>query len=268
MAMIEEMEATGTWLFRWRSYLPLVMVVLLFTGLEHFAYPFGSHRWDQAWELLCLAISFAGLLVRVLTVGFAPKKTSGRNTRKQVADSLNTTGMYSVVRNPLYLGNFLAGLGPAMFLRVWWVPTIYMLVFMLYYERIIFAEEMFLRQKFGQLYAEWAEKTPAFVPRLRQWLPSPLLFNWRQVLRREHQTLMGIVAAFFVLELACLWRLGLALLDDTMWNAIAGATLLCFLVIRVLRKFTKALTDMETNTANNVPEDTARKHAARQRHVR
>ena len=243
MPLIEEMQASGNWLFRWRSYLPLVMAVLLFMGIGHFAYPFGSHRWDQTWELLCLSVSLTGLGVRVMTVGYAPSGTSGRNTQRQVADRLNTTGMYSIVRNPLYLGNFLAGLGPAFFLRVWWIPAIYGLVFMLYYERIIFAEETFLRQKFGAPYLDWARTTPVFWPRFRSWQHSPLPFNWRQVLRREHQTLLGIIAVFFALEAIGEWHLGQPLFDDSMWNAIAAAVLVVFAIIRGLRKFTTLLKD-------------------------
>ncbi len=255
MPMIEEMQASGNWLFRWRSYLPLAMVVLLFMGIGHFAYPFGSHRWDQAWEILCLSVSLVGLWVRVLTVGHAPSGTSGRNTQRQVADSLNVAGMYSVVRNPLYLGNFLAGLGPTFFLRVWWIPAIYCLVFMLYYERIIFAEEAFLRQKFGAPYVDWARKTPVFWPRFHQWQPSTRPFNWRQVLRREHQTLLGIVAVFFALEAIGEWYLGQSLFDDSMWNAIAAAALAVFAIIRALRKFTPLLKDL--NLGPSAPGATA-----------
>ncbi|MGB8874133.1 MAG: hypothetical protein WCC75_12145, partial [Desulfobaccales bacterium] len=43
--------------------------------------------------------------------GLPPRGTSGRNTQGQVAETLNTTGIYSLVRNPLYLGNFLIWLG-------------------------------------------------------------------------------------------------------------------------------------------------------------
>ena len=44
---IEEFELEGQWLFRWRSYLPLVMVAVMFGGLEYFDYPYGSHLLDQ-----------------------------------------------------------------------------------------------------------------------------------------------------------------------------------------------------------------------------
>lgn len=53
--------------------------------------------------------------------------------------------MYSIVRNPLYLGNFLMVLRVVLVLRVWWLSLLYLLVFTIYYERIIFAEEMFLK---------------------------------------------------------------------------------------------------------------------------
>ena len=73
MQLIEQMEATGRWLFRWPSYLPFVTIVLLFVGLYHFTYPFGSHWWDGAWELVCLVVSLTGLALRVVTTGYAPK---------------------------------------------------------------------------------------------------------------------------------------------------------------------------------------------------
>ena len=63
--------------------------------------------------------------------------------------TLNTSGLYSVVRHPLYLGNYLMWLGVALFSRTWWAPVIVSLVFWLYYERIMFAEEEFLRRQFG-----------------------------------------------------------------------------------------------------------------------
>lgn len=57
------------------------------------------------------------------TIGQVPKGTSGRNTSQQVADTLSTDGVYSVVRHPLYLGNFLMCMGvsmmPHQYLLVW-----------------------------------------------------------------------------------------------------------------------------------------------------
>ena len=98
-----------------------------------------------------------------------PKDTSRRNTGRPQAETLNTTGLYSVVRHPLYLGNYLMWLGVALFPGAWWAPVIVSLVFWLYYERIMFAEEEFLRRQFGEHYTAWAAATPAFLPRLGRW---------------------------------------------------------------------------------------------------
>ena len=145
MSLKEQSAKTGEWLFRWRSYLPLVLMATIIPALQECSYPFGWHSYDLRWEMFCFTISLFGLLIRCYTIGYTPKGTSGRNTKSQKADSLNTTGIYSITRNPLYLGNFFMMLGVTMFLRVWWVSVIYALAFWLYYERIILAEESFLK---------------------------------------------------------------------------------------------------------------------------
>lgn len=219
----------------------MVSVVLFFSGLASFKYPFGSHLLDQFWEVICLGVSFLGLTVRALTIGSAASRTSGRNTTQQVAATLNITGMYSIVRNPLYLGNFLMVFGVAIFLRVWWIPLIYMLLFALYYERIIFAEEMFLRRKFGQDYLDWASKTPAFLPRISQWKTPGGPFSWKKVLRREYHGAFGLIIAMLLLEVAGDVYTGRGFKVDVMWAIILSFTGASYVVIRFLHKHTAFL---------------------------
>ncbi len=161
MALVHEMENSGNWLFKRRSWLPLILV---FSGL--IIMYFGNKQsiiFDLRDEMIFLGISIFGELIRVFTVGFAPRNTSGRNTSAgQIADELNTTGFYSIIRHPLYLGNFFMWLGPVMFIRSAWFTIVFLLVYWLYYERIIFAEEQFLRRKFGEAYDKFSEKTSAF----------------------------------------------------------------------------------------------------------
>ncbi|MBU0700655.1 hypothetical protein KKE26_05100 [bacterium] len=109
-----------------------------------------------------------GILVLAVTVGCAPEGTSVRNRKQQIADILNSTGCYSMVRNPFYLVNFFVGLGESLFFCVWYVPVIYSLMF-IYYELIIFAEEMFLTQKFVQFYVNWATNTPMLFSCIKNW---------------------------------------------------------------------------------------------------
>ena len=253
MPLNENMRAAGDWLFRWRSFIPLAAVPLLALGLEHYTYLFGDHRWDMAWEMLCLSASLLGLGTRVVAVGFAARRTSGRNTRRQVADSLNTTGIYSIVRHPLYLGNFLVGLGPALFLRVPWIPVVYCLAFALYYERIILAEEAFLTEKFGEPYLGWASATPALIPRFRLWAAPVLPFNLRRVLRREYRTLFCIIAVFYLLEVATDTHLNNRPFGDELWNDIGIASVAIFLTLRALHKYTSALDDRGEPSVDGQP---------------
>lgn len=241
MPLIEEFETTGKWLFRWRSYLPLILIATFIISVGHFSYPFNSHFLDELWEVFCLLIGLFGLVIRALTAGFVPRNTSGRNTVHQVADSLNTEGMYSIVRNPLYLGNFFMWLSITLFLRVWWAPLIYSLVFVLFYERVIFAEEMFLRRKFGDQYLDWALKTPAFFPRLSRWRKPDLEFSFRVVLRREYQSFYALIIAFFLLESGLDVYMGNGLQFDTMWIVIVSISTLFYAVMRILHRKTKLL---------------------------
>jgi protein-S-isoprenylcysteine O-methyltransferase Ste14 len=250
MPLIEEFESVGHWLFRWRSYVPLVTAVLLFSGLQYFSYPFGSHFLDEIWEVICLSVSFAGLVIRALTVGSSASRTSGRNTAQQIAGTLNTTGMYSIVRNPLYLGNFLMVLGVVIFLRVWWIPLIYVLFFALYYERIIFAEEMFLRRKFGKEYMEWAAKTPVFFPRLRLWKAPALPFSWRKVFRREYHGMIAVVASMFFLEILSDIYGGYGFAIDTMWRIVLPSAFGVYFVVRCVHKYTSLLQSQRSQTSN------------------
>jgi len=241
MLLIEEFEKSGRGLFRWRSYLPLGLIAVIAAALRQFGYPNGSHVLDMWWELICLAVSLTGLAVRILTVGYASRGTSGRNTWRQVAEDLNRTGMYSLVRHPLYLGNFLMALGVFMFLRVWWLPIIYALAFALYYERIMFAEEAFLRQKFGQAYMEWADRIPAFILRRLRWEKPVHRCSWKTILKRESPSLSALCCTMLALEMLGDFRQTGRLVLDPVWLTMAASTLLLFLVIRALRKSTHLL---------------------------
>jgi protein-S-isoprenylcysteine O-methyltransferase Ste14 len=237
MGMREEFERTGRWLFRRRGYLPL----LLFPMLLLAAAGARSAQGGFAWDALCIAVALGGLAVRVATAGLVPRDTSCRNTGRPQAEALNTTGPYSVVRHPLYLGNFLMWLGVALFTTAWWAPVIVSLVFWLYYERIMFAEEEFLRRRFGTEYAAWAERTPAFLPRPGGWRAPGASFSLLTVLRREHSSLLALIASLTAIEVArALGSTGRLSLDPRWGTALAATVALC-LAVRTLKHRTRLL---------------------------
>lgn len=234
--LVNEFEKSGNWLFRWRSYVPLILAAVFFAALWGFRYPYGSHALDTAFDLTCFGISLFGLSVRILTVGFVPRDTSGRNTSGQVAGSLNTTGMYSLMRHPLYFGNFWMWLGASLFPRVWWAPVLISVFFLVVYERIMFAEERYLVEKFGPEYVEWASRTPAFWPRFRGWRAPSFPFSVRAVLRRENSSLLAITTVFYVLEVVSTVVAEHKFSLDPVWTAIFACVLVVYVVLKTLKK--------------------------------
>ena len=241
MALREEFERIGNWLFRWRSYLPLLLVGLFLLALKNFGYPERSHALDELWEIFCLFVSFAGLGIRMYAVGCAPRGTSGRNVMEQRASVLNTTGMYSVVRHPLYLSNFLIWSGIALSIRSVWFFALTVLVFWLYYEKIMFAEEEFLRRQYGDSFLKWANATPSIFPNFKKWRRPDLPFELRNALRREYSGFFAIVSVYTVLEIIEEWIAEHRPKLDPLWVWIFLVGLVVYLVLMFLKKKTKLL---------------------------
>jgi lipid A Kdo2 1-phosphate O-methyltransferase len=201
MALIEELNQQGNFLFRWRTYIPGLVLAFSLAYLPYVPFFGGIYKLNLYWLAFAFFVSLLGLGVRCFTIGYTPARTSGRNTKQQVADMVNQTGIYSLVRHPLYVGNFLLYLGPVLILRDVAFTLVFIMFFYLYYERIIFAEEYFLRGKFGADYLSWADKTPAFIPQVRGYVKPSLSFSFKNILKREYPSLFGIIVVFTFFDL-------------------------------------------------------------------
>ena len=241
MSLIDELEQQGQWLFRWRSYLPLLLVALLPIAFSGYEWPFTDYFHYAVWSKLCFGISLLGLVIRCVTIGYTPAKTSGRNTARQIAAELNTTGMYSQVRHPLYLGNFLIGLGACCAPFIWWLPLVYCLTFCAYYERIMFTEEAFLRRKFGKQFADWAAITPAFIPKFRGWRQPELPYSFRNVLRREYTGLMVVILLNAAVQFTEHMVIDRRVVYETFWVSLLLGGTTAYFALRSLKTRTTLL---------------------------
>jgi len=243
MALQEELEKQGLWLFRYRGVLPVIILVvgfLLFIQTEIHPETFFLKKtpYEIYFETLCLLISLFGLFIRICVIGFTPKNTSGRTVKNQVADSLNTTGMYSLVRHPLYVGNFFMWLGPAIMSGNFWFVVAFVLCYWVYYERIMFAEEQFLRNKFGKIYIDWSEKVPAFVPDFKNFIKANLSLSWKKVVRKEITGIFVLFAIFFVFDFV-----GVYLKNEKELNPFLLYSMIFLLIAFVIIKIIKKNTD-------------------------
>jgi len=182
-------EDWGTRLFRWRGYTGALFFLL--------AYGIGEptpHSW-----LLGLLLLLTGAFLRWFSVAY-----SGPTTRASTltAPELVVSGPYAYVRNPIFLGNFLIGLGMLWMFCDWlpWINILFVLLFWLQYGLIVKAEESYLQQKFGTSYEIYRQRVPRFLPKFHK---APLERrqqpDFRLATRSERSTwgalLVGILLA-------------------------------------------------------------------------
>jgi protein-S-isoprenylcysteine O-methyltransferase Ste14 len=243
MTLRHSIEAQGNWLFKRRGLLPLLILPLFVAavGSVESSENAAADNLELWYQLAGLTIAFVGLMLRAYTVGTAPRGTSGRNIASQEASTLNTTGMYSIVRHPLYLGNYLILLGCAIFTGSVWLPVVTSLMFWPYYERIAFAEEEYLLSRFGELFTEWADRTPAFLPRFPLWQPPVLAFSWRTVLKREYGAFLTILAVCSLSEVYSDLIFDPHPHLETAWAAVLVVAVVVALTLRWLKRRTTLL---------------------------
>lgn len=238
MALQEEFEKQGNFLFRYRGVLP-ILIVIPAIAVMYFGTPVPDSPQKELYHYLFYAIALFGLAIRFYTVGCAAKNTSGRNTSEgQVADTVNRSGIYSICRHPLYIGNFFMWLGVAMLTHNTWFILFFVLLYWFYYERIMFAEEQFLRGKFGTLYTEWAAKTPAVIPAFSKWIPSIHPFNLKKSMKQEKTgfLLLNLVFLIFncvgVTDFSNIWQ------EKMVWIGLLIIGVAYYIIVKVLEKTT------------------------------
>ena len=103
-----------------------------------------------------------GQSLRFWAAGFIPKY----RTLVVGAPNLVTSGPYAWMRNPLYLGNGIMGLGWGLMAGWIWEAEFAVIYFALYPLTIIPFEEKFLMERFGDEYASYRKNTPSLFPAL------------------------------------------------------------------------------------------------------
>ena len=240
MALFKEFTESGNYLFRKRSYIPLILYVFatLVILIDQDAILYEP---EGIWAIACMLVSLSGLAIRIMVVGTVPGGTSGRNTKGQLANTLNTSGIYSAVRHPLYLGNFLMWMGLVIYVGNIWFMVATFLLYWIYYERIMFAEEEFLEKKFGDIFHDWAYRTPAIIPSLRKWKKPELSFSTKKVIKREYRGLFAVILTFSYINLLKNHVVNDRFMLDTHWLVLLIAGMVMFITIRLLKKRTSLL---------------------------
>ena len=147
-------------------------------------------------------LSIAGGAV-LAALGIALRALASGHVKKD--RELTTTGPYAYVRNPLYLGSILIGIGFTLAARDLWIALALVVYFAMVYVPVIRGEERYLRSQFPG-YAEYTRRVPGLVPRTLWFGGVTAGFSRELYLRhREYNSLLGAAAMLAVLTAKILW---------------------------------------------------------------
>lgn len=151
---------------------------------------------DQIEETLGIAIILLGQILRVSSRGYKSEYSQNGHTLIQ-------GGPYGLVRNPMYLGILLIGLGIVLVLFQWWVLCAFLLVFITRYLLLIFKEEQKLKALFPEDYPNYRQMVPRILPSLTTLLKKdieeylPLKLPW---LKKEIGSILTVLLLTLFLE--------------------------------------------------------------------
>ena len=163
------------WLNRIRVWLPPVFVVVALALRK------------PEWNLWGAPLVVMGEVIRTWAAGHLVKD-----------ESLTVGGPYAYVRNPLYLGSLLSGLGFLVILGDWRLAVTFLAVSLAIYFPTVQQEQDYLRRMHGEAFDAYRRAVPALLPH-----PTPTRldlpgvrhsrFEWRWVvLNKEHKTWVGL----------------------------------------------------------------------------
>jgi protein-S-isoprenylcysteine O-methyltransferase Ste14 len=179
----------GAVLFRHRGWLPVpfLFIPLLFAGR--------MEAWNWIIGFVLIAIGEAIRLAGVAAAGTVTRR------RSRTVQRLVTYGIFSWMRNPLYVGNFLIWMGFTVISGVLWFIPVAIVLFAIEYTLIVRYEEGVLESIFGAEYLEYKSRTP-------RWFPRPPAVresgehHWGEAWRSEISTFMqyAVITVAFVLK--------------------------------------------------------------------
>jgi len=139
------------WAYRFRGY--LITLPLIFA--------FFCYRWEIEVETfvwpLGIYLVLAGMILRIWA-------QQHLHYRLKVRKHLTTTGPYSFVRNPMYIGNALICIGGTIISELLWLAPITFLYCLCLYSLVVRYEESHLLSKYGGSYRRYLGEVPRWVP--------------------------------------------------------------------------------------------------------
>ncbi len=185
------LASIGRKLFKIRGYMgvPLFLLAIVFANRGH------------SMPALGLISVIIGEMIRMWSVSYSGFTTRARDI---MASKLVTEGPYSVTRNPIYIGNFLVGLGIVLISGALYPYLLiaYPILFWIEYIPIIHAEEEFLASRFGNEFELYRRNVPRVLPDFRKFrMGNQEKLNLKETLHSERSTIFIVLATLLCIFL-------------------------------------------------------------------
>ncbi len=212
--------------FRFRAISVVPVVLLIFFIFA----PADAGRFNPVMNVIGFLIALAGAATRIIAVGHAKPFTSGRENFLR-AESLNSSGLYSIVRNPLYVGNFLIYNGLLIAYSSPGALLFFNIFFIVNYHFIILAEERYLAGRFAQAYRDYLGRVPRALPRFGLYRKNDHPFSLARAVFKEKNTTFYWVFFFAVTLLVKQFKLNGGTIERFWWHAVPVLALFTLNVI-------------------------------------
>ncbi|VAX38014.1 hypothetical protein MNBD_UNCLBAC01-720 [hydrothermal vent metagenome] len=176
----------------------LLSFVIILTGFLYlFPGLYGSNRFfDNVLDFIGMMGVLKGVVLRMAARGH--KKA---NSRK--GQALVTEGLYSLTRNPMYLGSFLIGAGFVFIVWPWWTLPLFAGLFYMRFNKQMVKEEAVLSEQFGKVYQDYCRKSPRIFPSISTMIKFKVstIINMKELFStKEKRGLIGWPLLAVVLE--------------------------------------------------------------------
>lgn len=192
----------GNFFFKYRNKLFPLIILVLFALQPPSETLLSSKYLASIKDWVAMLIAISGLALRGLVIGYAYIKRGGMN--KQVyAENLVTEGLFGVCRNPLYVGNVLIYVGVFMLHGAPLIMLSGIAAFLFIYQCIVYAEEAYLEEKFGEGYKNYCRDVSRWGINLRRFKASTegMSFNFGRAIQKDYSTIATTFIMLAVTEI-------------------------------------------------------------------
>ena len=174
-------SVTDSWTFTHRSWIGAAFLVPAGVAIML------SKPWLNEGAPLALTFDFVGWILFLAYVSLRLWSTLYVGGVKDKI--LQTSGPYSITRNPLYVGGFCFAFSIAFFLKSVSLVIFALLAAFAYVRWVVAAEEEVLESLFGESYREYKRQVPRVIPDLSLYRAAPTVEVRLRALRTEAQRL-------------------------------------------------------------------------------